>query len=140
MLSAPTIHDGLLIAVEQQVGPVDGNAPGTAPPLPGGSAGPEAAADAGRRSPLGAGILHPRHLPLRPTWLCRACGQNWPCGAAKVEVLTLTEAPLVDVMLELFAFLSQAARDLYLLNAAEAPRPDALFRRFLGWLPQKLAP
>lgn len=27
------------------------------------------------------------HLPQRPSWNCRECGQTWPCTSAKAELL-----------------------------------------------------
>ncbi|MFI7607425.1 hypothetical protein ACIBTV_20085 [Micromonospora sp. NPDC049366] len=40
------------------------------------------------------------HLPLRPLWLCRRCGQPWPCGAAKVALLTEYQDNRVSLFLE----------------------------------------
>ncbi|TDB73402.1 hypothetical protein E1165_17420 [Micromonospora sp. KC723] len=44
----------------------------------------------GQQRRLAANRLAPaeaEHLPMRPLWLCRRCGQPWPCGAAKLALL-----------------------------------------------------
>lgn len=31
--------------------------------------------------------LHPIHLPERPSWDCKFCGEPWPCGPARENLL-----------------------------------------------------
>ncbi|MEV1331176.1 hypothetical protein AB0J20_16545 [Micromonospora costi] len=73
------------------------------------------------------------HLPLRPLWLCRRCGQPWPCGAAKLALLAeYREAP-VSLFLYLASCLHDAIDDLHRLNPGVTGSAADMFDRFLGW-------
>ncbi|WP_422771244.1 hypothetical protein ACN28C_32190 [Plantactinospora sp. WMMC1484] len=96
---------------------------------------------AGRRTPReegGAERPGRAHLPQRPIWLCRVCGTDWPCLAAR-SLLPLDHlrnpAGLAADLAEAFA---AAMRDLYLLNPDPGPDPARMYARFLGWLTPRL--
>lgn len=73
------------------------------------------------------------HLPLRPLWLCRQCGQPWPCGAAKLALLAEYQDNRVSLFLYLAGRLHEAIDDLHRLNPAETGTAAGMFDRFLGW-------
>ncbi|SCF37306.1 hypothetical protein GA0070216_111204 [Micromonospora matsumotoense] len=37
------------------------------------------------------------HLPLRPLWVCRACGGPWPCAEGRLLLRIEYDAHLVDL-------------------------------------------
>ncbi|MFI7487854.1 hypothetical protein ACIBXA_05660 [Micromonospora echinaurantiaca] len=73
------------------------------------------------------------HLPLRPLWLCRRCGQPWPCGAAKLALLAEYQDSMVSLFLYLASCLHDAIDDLHRLNPSETGSAADMFDRFLGW-------
>jgi hypothetical protein len=73
------------------------------------------------------------HLPLRPLWLCRRCGQPWPCGVAKLALLAEYRDSRVSLCLYLAGCLHDAIDDLHRLNPAETGTAAGIFDRFLGW-------
>ncbi|MEU5726608.1 hypothetical protein [Micromonospora sp. NPDC047738] len=73
------------------------------------------------------------HLPLRPLWLCRRCGQPWPCGAAKLALLAEYHGSPVSLFLYLASCLHDAIDDLHRLNPSETGSAADMFDRFLGW-------
>ncbi|MFG1869904.1 hypothetical protein [Micromonospora arborensis] len=77
----------------------------------------------------------PPHTPLRPMWCCRACGGPWPCATARLVLKAEHEHDLIGLAIYLCGQLHEATRDLYRLNPNEAPGPQALFARFVGWTP-----
>ncbi|WSA89717.1 hypothetical protein OIE47_06735 [Micromonospora sp. NBC_01796] len=74
-----------------------------------------------------------KHLPLRPIWLCRTCGQPWPCGRAKLDLLAEYEGSRVGLCLYLATLLCDAIDDLHKLNPGTTGSGAGLFDRFLGW-------
>ncbi|AYF32157.1 hypothetical protein CSH63_32905 [Micromonospora tulbaghiae] len=72
------------------------------------------------------------HTPIRPIWLCRACGHPWPCGDAKLALLSEYERSMVSLFVYLAGAMGDAADDLAKLRA-EVPSPGEVFDRFLGW-------
>lgn len=68
------------------------------------------------------------HLPARPAWTCRVCGDAWPCVTRRRELLGEYDGALVSLTLYLVGLFADACVDL---PAAEA---GALHQRFLGWL------
>lgn len=79
---------------------------------------------------LGSG---PReHTPLRPIWLCRACGQPWPCGRAKLALVTEYDGNPVSLFLYLASLLHDAIDDLHKLNPTTTGCASDMFDRFLG--------
>ncbi|OKI64319.1 hypothetical protein [Micromonospora sp. CB01531] len=73
------------------------------------------------------------HLPLRPLWLCRACGQPWPCGRAKLDLLGSYQGSRLNLLVYLAGLLHEAIDDLYRLNPSTGGDVRDLFDRFLGW-------
>ncbi|MEU7806655.1 hypothetical protein AB0B18_09345 [Micromonospora chalcea] len=77
------------------------------------------------------------HLPIRPLWLCRACGAPWPCAQARL----LLKAEYADHPVDLAVYLSglyhEATHDLFRLNPHDGPTPRELFERFVGWGPYR---
>ncbi|GAB1694930.1 hypothetical protein KRM28CT15_67330 [Krasilnikovia sp. M28-CT-15] len=77
-------------------------------------------------------MLMPRteHQAARPSWECRACGQAWPCAAAKVELAEQYQRFPTGLAIYLGSCLVEAIDD-WAANARGAA-PD-LYDRFLGW-------
>ena len=73
------------------------------------------------------------HQALRPLWICRACGEPWPCATARLDLNREYAQDRIGLCVYLAAVLSSAMDDLYRLNPHDAPEPPALFQRFLGW-------
>ncbi|MGW5559143.1 hypothetical protein ACWER9_18215 [Micromonospora sp. NPDC003944] len=73
------------------------------------------------------------HTPLRPMWFCRADGQHWPCGEARLRLKAEFEDNGVGLTIYLAGMYYMAAKDLYHLNPHDGPNPTDLFRRFVGW-------
>lgn len=73
------------------------------------------------------------HLPLRPLWLCRRCGQPWPCGAAKLALVAEYQDAPVSLFLYLAGCLHDAIDDLHRLNPSVTGGAADMFDRFLGW-------
>ncbi|MFV2103437.1 hypothetical protein [Micromonospora sp. LOL_024] len=73
------------------------------------------------------------HTPLRPMWCCRADGQPWPCGEARLLLRVEYDGNLPGLSIYLVGLMYEAIRDLYQLNPADGPTPAALFDRFLAW-------
>ncbi|MFE9207163.1 hypothetical protein [Micromonospora sp. NPDC007230] len=73
------------------------------------------------------------HLPLRPLWLCRRCGQPWPCGAAKLSLVAEYRDSPVSLFLYLAGCLHDAIDDLHRLNPSVTGSASDMFDRFLGW-------
>lgn len=65
------------------------------------------------------------HTPDRPSWLCRACGSEWPCGPAKDDIIATTD--LVGRVIYMSLHMVDALWD----------QPDAdvaaISGRFVGW-------
>lgn len=70
---------------------------------------------------------------MRPLWLCRRCGQPWPCGAAKLALLAEYREVPVSLFLYLAGCLHEAIDDLYRLNPSVTGSAADMFDRFLGW-------
>ncbi|MFI6133878.1 hypothetical protein [Micromonospora sp. NPDC051141] len=73
------------------------------------------------------------HLPMRPIWLCKRCAQPWPCAIARLALVTEYADDRLGMSVYLCGQLYEAAIDLYRLSPNEAPSPQALFARFVGW-------
>lgn len=78
-----------------------------------------------------------RHLGERPTWLCRACGDPWPCVEARREL---------RVEFRWFPSVFKIYMIGQMVDAAADLEPDgggpsaALYERFLSWLPARRGP
>ncbi|GGL88216.1 hypothetical protein [Micromonospora yangpuensis] len=73
------------------------------------------------------------HLPIRPLWLCRRCGQPWPCGAAKLALLAEYQDSPLSLFLYLAGCLHNAIDDLHQLHPSDTGSTADVFDRFLGW-------
>ncbi|MFI7022855.1 hypothetical protein [Micromonospora sp. NPDC049900] len=73
------------------------------------------------------------HVPLRPLWLCRACGMPWPCATARLTLLADYRESRVALSIYLAGMLYDAVDDLYRLDPHNVPKPASLHERFLGW-------
>lgn len=73
------------------------------------------------------------HVPLRPLWLCRACGGPWPCATARLTLAADYRNSRVALSIYLAGMLYTAVEDLYRLHPDDTPKPGALYERFLGW-------
>ncbi|PZF95411.1 hypothetical protein [Micromonospora endophytica] len=104
---------------------------GTRLPTPGPGPDPDRPRAADRRPP---------HTPLRPTWCCRADGQPWPCGEARLLLRREYDTNAVGLTIYLAGLMYEAMRDLYQLNPHDGPEPGALFHRFVAWAgPRRVA-
>ncbi|WP_073832920.1 hypothetical protein [Micromonospora sp. CB01531] len=72
------------------------------------------------------------HTPIRPIWLCRTCGNPWPCGDAKLALLAEYERDRVSLFVYLAGQLGDAMDDLAKLRA-DMLGSGELFGRFLSW-------
>lgn len=70
---------------------------------------------------------------MRPLWLCRACGQPWPCGRAKLDLLTGYRNSPLSLFIYLAGLLHEAIDDLHRLDPRTTGDVRDLFDRFLGW-------
>ncbi|MFF0721232.1 hypothetical protein [Verrucosispora sp. NA02020] len=93
-------------------------------PVPGDGPRPERPRSVGSRPP---------HTPLRPTWCCRADGQPWPCGEARLLLRSEYDANSAGLTIYLAGLMYEAMRDLYHLNPHDGPEPRTLFDRFVAW-------
>ena len=68
------------------------------------------------------------HLAARPSWRCRTCDDEWPCGTRRTQLLAEYGTTSVSLVLFLSACLLDAIGDLPNWPAG------MLYWRFLGWL------
>ncbi|WP_012182983.1 hypothetical protein [Salinispora arenicola] len=90
----------------------------------------------GQQRRLAANRLAPavvEHVSMRPLWLCRRCGQPWPCGAARLALLAEYRDAPVSLFLYLAGCLHDAIDDLHRLNPRVTGSAADMFDRFLGW-------
>lgn len=78
----------------------------------------------------------PEHLPMRPLWLCRRCGQPWPCGRARLALLAEYRQSRLSLLLYLAGLMYEAIDDLHRLYPSTSGDVRDLFDRFLGWPPR----
>ncbi|MEO3748117.1 hypothetical protein [Plantactinospora sp. B5E13] len=74
-----------------------------------------------------------QHLPRRPTWLCRICGTDWPCLAARSLLPLDYLRDQTGLCVYLATMLQEALTDLHRLNPQPGPDPTRMYARFLGW-------
>ncbi|GIJ79541.1 hypothetical protein [Micromonospora phaseoli] len=91
------------------------------------------AAERPRRHPLDG----PQHLPLRPLWLCRACGLTWPCAEARLLLRVEYDNRRLDLAVYLSGLYYEATHDLFRLDPEGGPTPRELFQRFVAWGPYR---
>ena len=80
------------------------------------------------------------HLTISPLWICKRCAHPWPCAEARLALLTEYAGDRLALSVYLCGQLYDAAQELHRLNPHEAPSPQALFARFVGWAPLRSPP
>lgn len=68
------------------------------------------------------------HIPVRPTWMCAGCGQNWPCPTRRHELTAEFAGSSVCMSLYLASCMIEASQSI-----PAAPAGD-LYYRFIGWI------
>ncbi|MEV2242832.1 hypothetical protein [Micromonospora sp. NPDC049891] len=76
------------------------------------------------------------HLPARPTWRCRRCGQPWPCGDARAALTVEYRGARPALAVYLACALADALDDLYRLGVDTS----GAHAQFLGWLRARSGP
>jgi hypothetical protein len=67
------------------------------------------------------------HQVLRPEWVCRTDGYDWPCVAARALLIDVHGVGSVALMTHMTRLLMVAAEDL------EPAAPARTYRRFVAW-------
>jgi hypothetical protein len=75
------------------------------------------------------------HVPRRPLRACTGCETEWPCEAAKSELLISYQGMPVSLSLYLASQFVRAIEDLSRLDSGRAPDPRAFFERFFSVVP-----
>jgi hypothetical protein len=70
----------------------------------------------------------PEHTPRRPDWICRDCGEPWPCPARRAMLRAEHREQPVSVSLYLAGCYEEAQTQLSQLGS------DEIYDRMLGWL------
>ena len=70
------------------------------------------------------------HVAMRPLWLCRRCGAQWPCPRARQSLLTEYEGSRTSLLIYLATLMAEARDQLTRLNPDQAPD---LTERFITW-------
>ncbi len=68
------------------------------------------------------------HVPIRPGWVCAACGVAWPCSTRRQQLADEYDGAAVSLAVLMSSYLLDAAADLPLSQAGD------LHVRFLGWV------
>jgi hypothetical protein len=73
--------------------------------------------------------MRSEHQPIRPQWMCEACGRPWPCATARTGLLHEYRAfPSL-----LRAYLSTRMYEAFEDTAGQGETPLDLYQRFLAW-------
>jgi len=67
------------------------------------------------------------HVPDRPSWDCRACGEQWPCAPAQGALLVEFAGFLSVLRIYMSAQLGSAVDEI------PEPVPVDLYDRFMAW-------
>ena len=73
------------------------------------------------------------HIPERPSWRCRTCRREWPCGKAKASLAADSVVCRTSVLVYLAICRADAAVDLL-----PGGSPSNLYDRFIGWARENL--
>jgi hypothetical protein len=68
------------------------------------------------------------HPPTRPSWTCATCGDPWPCGPRRAELLAEYATAPAALGVLMYGYFCDAMQDLPRWNE------HGVYRRFLGWL------
>jgi hypothetical protein len=67
------------------------------------------------------------HNPARPSWVCNACAEPWPCATRQRQLLAEFDGSFVSLLMYLSTRFQEAAQE----------QPDALagdlYGRFILW-------
>ncbi|MFU8850526.1 hypothetical protein ACNAW0_06040 [Micromonospora sp. SL1-18] len=81
---------------------------------------------------------HLPHLPRRPGWKCRVCGDmDWPCPSARMLLGIEYRRNLAALGVYMAQQLTQAAEDLRRLTPANPPDGNVMYDRFMLWVRRK---
>jgi len=69
----------------------------------------------------------PEHVPHRPTWTCRTCGDEWPCAPARELLMRQNETNPTSIAQLMWSYLED-----YAFDAGPGPLSGA-FDRFIAW-------
>ncbi len=75
-----------------------------------------------------AALTELAHLPQRPAWNCRLCGEPWPCTQCRAELRLNHGSDRAWLGMYLSLYLVDALSDL------KDTAPGETYTRFLGWL------
>jgi hypothetical protein len=74
-----------------------------------------------------AELAAPEHRPLRPSWECGTCGQEWPCDPAPERLAAEHSEDFLALSILLWAHLEDFIRD-------SVPGPfGGAYERFIAW-------
>ncbi|MFC4089390.1 hypothetical protein [Micromonospora sp. GCM10011541] len=76
---------------------------------------------------------HHPHLPQRPVWACKVCGDPWPCEPAKLLMLMEYRKHMIALAMYMGTHLHDAVADFMRLHPDTPPDSTELFDRFLAW-------
>jgi hypothetical protein len=68
------------------------------------------------------------HEPLRPGWLCRACGLPWPCPTRRDQLSAHYALNPLGLTALMSSYLVEASAAIGDITGVE------LYQRFLGWV------
>ncbi|WP_433361907.1 hypothetical protein ACQPZX_29365 [Actinoplanes sp. CA-142083] len=69
----------------------------------------------------------PTHVPQRPAWTCRVCGDEWPCNAARENLLAEKQDDPTGTAVLMWTYLES-----FIFDQGPGPLGDA-FERFIAW-------
>lgn len=72
------------------------------------------------------------HIAQRPKWLCRTCGEPWPCEPAQVD--------LTEEFAGMSPSLGMYLTGQWISAAADLPDTDVaeLYQRIVGWRRERM--
>jgi hypothetical protein len=70
------------------------------------------------------------HVGDRPSWACRACGEQWPCAVARKELKEQYDGWQTGLIIYLTSRVYEAIEDARKSNSLG---PTDLVERFVGW-------
>ncbi|RKR90634.1 hypothetical protein BDK92_5012 [Micromonospora pisi] len=75
------------------------------------------------------------HVPARPMWRCKRCGEESPCSTQRQELLLGYQGMRASLSIHLGMMFIDCMGDLYTcLPAGGAPTPGELYERWFGLL------
>jgi hypothetical protein len=68
------------------------------------------------------------HIPVRPSWRCRACRADWPCQRRRDQLRRVTAGSTTTLGLWMLSYYTLAVKDLPNIPVA------TMYRRMFGWI------